>query len=87
LKVQRFRRHGHLRRLGARFDHGIERVLLVRGIALDRVDQIGDEIGAALVLIQHLAPCGLGVFLSRRDGVVAAAGKQRQHDGHHQERS
>src|SRR6185312_3832781 len=83
--LQGLGRHRDLRRLGARLDHGLQRVLFVAGIAFDRLDQIGDEVGAALVLVLHFAEGGLGVFLVGRDRVEAAAGKQRQHERHHQE--
>ena len=53
----------HLRRLGAGLDHVGQHLALLRGIALHRLDQIGNEVGAALILVQHLAPSGLGPLL------------------------
>ena len=45
------------------------------GVALDRLDQIGDQVGPALILVLDLAPGGFGMFLPGRDLVHAAAGK------------
>ena len=45
-------------------------------IAFDRLDQVGNEIGAALILVLHLAPGRLGLLLERRDRIDAAAGEQ-----------
>ena len=67
----------HLRRLGARLDHvGQHRALLI-GEALDGLDQVGDEVGAPLVLVQHLRPRRLGVLLVGGDRVDAAAGERK----------
>ena len=56
-------RNLHLRRLGARLDDLGQHLAFLSGIALHRLDQIGDEVGAALILVQDLAPRGLGLFL------------------------
>ena len=65
----------HLRRLGARLGHLGQHLALLRGVALHRLDEIGDEVGAALILVQHLAPGRLGLLLQRGDGVDAAAAR------------
>ena len=70
----------HLGRLGAGLDHFGQHLALLRGIALHRLNQIGNEVGAALILVQHLAPSGLGLLLQRGDGVDAAAGKRQPGD-------
>jgi hypothetical protein len=49
----------------------------MRGISLDHLDQVGDQIGAALVLVEYLALFGGGVFVERRDGVDAATAERR----------
>jgi hypothetical protein len=46
---------GH--RFGARIGHGLEDIPLVRGVALDRLDEILDQIVAALELDVDSAPC------------------------------
>ena len=74
------RRQRHLRRLGAGLDHLGQHLALLRGIALHRLDQIGNEVGAALILVQHLAPGGLGPLLQGGDGVDAAAGERQSGD-------
>src|SRR5262249_60874846 len=61
-----------LRGFGARLDHGSEDVLLLLGIALHGRDQVGNEVGAALILVLHVAPARLGLLLESRDDVVAA---------------
>ena len=66
----------HLRRLGARLDHRGQDAFLLLGIALHGGDQIGDEIGAALIVVLHVRPFRLGLLLVGRDGVVAAAGER-----------
>jgi len=50
----------------------------MRGISLHGLDQVWDQVRPTLILIQHLAPCRLGVFFRGRDGVVAATGKHGQ---------
>ncbi len=45
----------------------------MRGIALDHVHQIGHQIGAALVLVEHFGPTGLDLFIRGLQRVVAAA--------------
>ena len=71
-----------LARLGAGLDHRGQDLALLRGIALHRLHQIRDQVGAALILVLHLGPGGFRLFLQRRHVVVAAAG---QHDAEHAE--
>ena len=65
----------NLRCFGPRFDHLGKNLALLRRIAFHSVDEIGDEIGPALILVLHLAPGGLGGFLLGRDRVDSASGK------------
>ena len=51
--------------LGARLDHLLEGRLLVFGVSLDRVDEIGNEVGPPLVLVLDVRPLG-------RNGLPAA---------------
>ena len=73
--VEDVRRNLHLRRLGARLDDVGQHLAFLRGIAFDRLHQVGDEVGATLILVQHLAPSRLGLLLQRGNGVDAAAGE------------
>jgi hypothetical protein len=50
----------------------------VRGVALHGLDEVRNEIGAPLILVEHLAPCGLCLLLGRRNGVEAACRQRRQ---------
>jgi hypothetical protein len=46
-----------------RIGHLFENLALLRRVALHRLHQIGNEVGAALVLLEHLRPLRLGIFL------------------------
>ena len=48
-------------------------LFLVLGIPLHRGNEVGDEIGPPLVLVDHLGPGRLHLFVVDLDGVVAAA--------------
>ena len=63
------------RGLGARFHHGLQGALLKVGLAFDDVDQVGNQVGPALVLAQHFGPTGLDLFVPPLELVVAAARK------------
>ena len=41
-------------------------------------DDVGDQVGAALVLVQHLGPGGLDLLVQALEVVVAAAGQQQR---------
>jgi hypothetical protein len=71
--VQRFRRHLDRGRAGARFGDADEDRLLLRRVALDRVHEVRDQVGAPLVLVDDLGPRGLHRLVLGLDGVVAAA--------------
>ena len=73
----------HLRRLGARLGHLRQYLLLLFRISLHRLDEVGDEVIAPLVLVEHLAPGGLRSLFIGGDSVDAAAG---QSGGEHQQR-
>ena len=66
-----------LRRLGAGLDHGGQDLPLLFGVALHRRDEIGNEVGAALIVVLHVRPFRLGLLLGRGDAVVAAGGDGR----------
>ena len=71
-------------RLGARLDHLGERLLLEVGLALDGGDDVGDQVGAPLVLAQHFGPRRLHLLVERLEFVVAAA-RQAEHRGGREE--
>ncbi len=64
--------------LGAGLDHLGQGLLLEVGLALDGADDVGDQVGAALVLVQHLRPRGLDLLVQALEVVVAAAGEQQR---------
>jgi hypothetical protein len=69
----------HLAHAGPRVDHRLEGGLLEVGRALDRGDEVGDEVGAALVLVLDLRPLGVD-GLPERDEVVVGAHDHPAHD-------
>src|SRR5689334_11620112 len=71
------RRNLYLRRLCSSLGHLGEHLAFLRGVALHRFYEVRNEVGSALILVEHLAPRGLGALLQRRNGVNAAA------DEHH----
>ena len=52
----------------------VRTALLLIGETLHGFDEVRDQIGAALILIEHFAPRGLGRLLVGRNVVDAAAG-------------
>jgi hypothetical protein len=62
--------------LGARLGDLGQYLLLVAGIPADGVDQIGHQVGTALVDVEHLRPGGGDGLVLLLDGVVAAAAEQ-----------
>lgn len=54
---------------------------LMGGIALHRADQVGYQVGAPLVLVEHFRPGGFHLFVAGLHGVVAAAAEQQGEDG------
>src|SRR5580698_181606 len=50
------------------------------GVALHGGHEIGDEIRAALILVQHLGPFGFDVLVLARGIIDAATGKAHEHD-------
>ncbi|MNY60247.1 hypothetical protein D3C86_1967770 [compost metagenome] len=54
------------------------------GVALDRGDQVRDQVRAALVLVDDFAPRRLDRFVLRLEIVVAAGAEQAGEDGHGQ---
>jgi len=69
---------------GSGIGHRLEGLLLVAGVALDGGHQIGDQIGAALILVFDLAPACLDLLIQGRNIVHAATG-QAQQQGHNQQ--
>src|SRR6185436_778602 len=63
-----------------RLGNAREHVHLLLGEGLDRLHQVRHEVRAALILVQHLGPGGLGLLVGALDGVVAAAGEEEQQD-------
>ncbi|MDQ1132796.1 hypothetical protein QE386_001391 [Pseudoxanthomonas winnipegensis] len=61
-----------------------QHLTLLLGVALHGAHQVGDQVGAALVLVEHLGPAGLHRLILLLDGVVPAAGQQRQGREHQQ---
>ena len=53
----------------------VSTVLLLLGEAFDGLDEVRNEVGTALVLVQHLRPGRLGVLLVGGDCVDAAAAR------------
>jgi len=72
-----------LRGPGASLGDADEHGLLLRGEALHRVDEIGDQVGAALVLVDDFRPCGRRGFVLHLDRVVTAT--RQQHCRHRQQ--
>lgn len=69
---QDVRRQLHLSGMRARFGHlGKDLLLLVR-VVFDGFDEVRNEIGAALMLIQHLAPGSLNLLVLSGDFIYAA---------------
>jgi hypothetical protein len=63
-------------RLGARLGDLNKDVLFLLGEALNGCDQIGNEIGAALILVLNLGPRRIGGFLLGRNDIVTARGNR-----------
>ncbi len=61
-----------------RVRHFGQHLFFLRGVALDGVDEVRDEIGAPLVLVQHLGPCGLDAFILALQVVVPAPGESER---------
>ena len=51
----------------------------MRGIALDGSDEVWNQIGPSLVLIDHFAPGGLGIFIQALEIIVAAPWEADEH--------
>src|SRR5882724_1217479 len=66
----------------ARLGHLDQDLLLLRRESLHRVDQIGNQVGPPLVLVEHFRPGGLDLLVRTLDVVVAAAGERRGDENH-----
>lgn len=60
-----------LRGFGTRLEDGGKRRLLVRGVALDGIHEIRDQVGTPLVLVLDLSPCALHVLIEPDHLVVS----------------
>src|SRR3954464_5097430 len=69
--------HLDLGRARPRVGHFLEHLALLRGVAFHRLDQIGNEIGAALILVEHIRPLRFGRFVIAGNVVDAAACEQK----------
>ena len=74
---------GDLGGLGARLNDFGERSLLMGGVALDRVDEVGDQIRAPLVLVFDLSPGALHVLVELNHSVVSTREKSVESDEHY----
>src|SRR5579864_4532790 len=88
--VEHLGRHLDGIRAGARLGHPDENPLLLGGVALYDLDEVRDEIRAALILVDDLGPGSLDVLVLLLKLVVAAAGnhehrctEQRHHPRTH----
>jgi hypothetical protein len=61
----------------ARVGHLLQHLPFLGGVALHGLDQVGNEIGTALILVEHLRPLRLGALLVARNVVDAAAREQQ----------
>ena len=68
--------HLDRRCLGPRLNHRCQGGLLLLGRALDRFHQVGDQVGAPLVLILHLRPGRLDLLVQGRNGIDPASRQQ-----------
>src|SRR6516162_6911691 len=69
--------HLHLGRARSRVGHLFQHLPFLGGVALHGLDQVGNEIGAALILVEHLRPLRLGALLVAWNVVDAAAREQQ----------
>src|SRR6516164_8649587 len=67
----------HLGRARSRVGHLFQHLPFLGGVALHGLDQVRNEIGAALILVEHLRPLRLGALLVARNVVDAAAREQQ----------
>lgn len=67
-------------RTRTRLDHAAQGLLLEVRLALHGLDQVGDQVGATLVLVKDLGPGGFRLFVQALEVVVTATG-QRERGG------
>ena len=72
-------REGGLQSLRARFDHILQCLLFMRGVALHGGHQIGDQIGPALIDVFDLCPGLFDIFFTGHQFVVGPAEKGGDH--------
>src|SRR5215831_16442211 len=73
--------HFHLSGPGPGLDDRGQHLFFLLGIALHGSDKIGDEVGAALVVVLNVRPPRLRLLLLGRNGVVAAGGQGETKNG------
>jgi len=64
------RRPLRLKQAAARFGNSLKDLLFVRGVPLDRTDEIGDQVGAPLQLRVDLTPVGLDRLVLGNESVA-----------------
>ena len=52
------------------------------GVALDDVDEVGDEVGAALVVILYLSPGRIDLLLRAYEAVILRYPPEEDEDSH-----
>ena len=70
---------------GASLDDGSKGLALVGGVAFDGGDEVGDEVGTALVYVFNLCPLRLDSFLFFDHVIVSAAGEEHCREGGEEE--
>ncbi len=83
LRISVARLGAELAHLAARLDHLGERRLLEVGRPLDRGDEVGDEVGPALVDVLHLRPLALDGLLGPHEAVVDTHEVHPEDQDHH----
>src|SRR6185437_10387992 len=68
-----------LRRLGARLGYLSQDALFLLRVALDRLDEIRNQVGAPLILVENLTPCRFDRLILARN-VIDPTARQDQAD-------
>ena len=65
----------HAAGIGARLRHLDQDGAFLLGVALHRLDEVGNQVGAALIVGLQVAPLGVDLLLGGGDAVEAATGE------------